>query len=176
MIFTKYITKGDYHWKQYEDVNNKYHRHANRVKDWIKEKKVLDVGAGDGLITHLLGARGIDSDVAGVALAKSHGVNVIYGDAYAIPFKDNSFDAVFVGDTLEHLAFPEKALEEIRRVTKKYLYVASPIKTVRPERFHYREWSRSELKEMVEKIGFKLEGKIEKVREDKRIYGKFIKI
>lgn len=181
MIFTKYKKYGAYHWKQYEDGKNpesrnaKYYRHCNRLIDWIKEKNVLDIGAGDGKITSLLKAKGIDSDPDGVRFAQEKGVDVIIGDAYALPFKDKEFDSAFIGDTLEHLAFPAKAIQEARRVIKKYLYVASPIKTVRPEKFHYREWNRSELKEMVEKEGFKLAGKILKVREDKRIYGKFKK-
>ena len=176
MIFTKYTKKGDYHWKQYAEVDNKYHRHANRVRDWVEEKNVLDIGAGDGLITSLLGAKGVDSDPTGVELAHKHGVDVVLGDAYALPFKDKTFESAFTGDTLEHLAFPDKAIQEARRVITKYLYVASPIKTKVPEEFHYREWNRSELKEMIEKEGFKLVGKISKYKEDKRIYGKFKKI
>ena len=47
MIFTKYITHKDYHWKMYDDPNTKYRRHADRVKEWIKETNILDIGCGD---------------------------------------------------------------------------------------------------------------------------------
>jgi len=49
MIFTKYEKYGAYHWKQYLD-GTKYKAHADRVKEWVKEKNVLDVGAGDVVV------------------------------------------------------------------------------------------------------------------------------
>ena len=60
MKFTKYHKFGAYHYKQFADTNSKYHRHANRMLEWIKEKNCLDIGAGDGCITKLLVIEGID--------------------------------------------------------------------------------------------------------------------
>lgn len=176
MKFIKYHNRGAYHWRKYDDKNTKYRRHADRVKDWIKEKNVLDVGAGDGKITHLLGIKGIDDELEAVRLAKEMGADVILGDACHLPYKDEEFDSIFMGDVLEHIEFPKSALQEARRVLKKYLYIASPEKETTNDKYHYTEWTPKELKELVESEGFLLEGEILEVPRDKRIYGKFKKI
>lgn len=175
MKFTKYHKFGAYHWKQYEQ-GTKYTRHADRVKEWIKERNVLDVGAGDGKITSLLGARGVDNEPEAVRLAREKGVDVVLGDGYHLPFKDNEFEAVFMGDVLEHFEFPREALREAKRVLRTYLYLATPEKGTNNDKFHYQEWTPPELKELVESEGFALEGEILVVPKDKRIYGKFKKI
>ena len=179
MRFSKYAKLGAYHWKQYTD-NTKYTRHANKVKDWVKEKQVLDVGAGDGLITYLLGAKGIDNEVEGVRLARQKGVDVIVGDAYAMPYKDLSFTSITMIDVLEHFDNPKRALREAHRVLREFLYIATPPKDLVPgkllDRFHVQEWSPAELKTLVESQGFELVGDIEVVLENKCMYSKFRKI
>ena len=174
MEFSKYKKLGAYHWAMYEDKNTKYSRHADRVKEWIKEKKVLDVGAGDGKITSMLGAKGIDNEPEAVRLAQGKGANVILGNAYDLPFEDDEYGAVFMGDVLEHLEFPQKALQEAKRVGS-YLYLAVPKKGMDNDKFHYQEWTPQELKELVEGEGFILEGEILEVPKDKRDYAKFKK-
>jgi ubiquinone/menaquinone biosynthesis C-methylase UbiE len=158
MEFTKYQDKGDYHWRQFYQ-KTKYRKHALRVANWVKEKTVLDIGAGDGLITFLLGAKGIDNEQSGVDIARSKGIDVILGDAYKIPFKDEEFEAVTMIDVLEHMEDPVMALQEAKRVCQKMLYIATPPK--RPDgkltdKFHYIEWTPEELKTLVESQGFLL--------------------
>lgn len=174
MKFTKYHKLGAYHWRMYEDKNSKYFRHANRMKIWIKEENTLDIGAGDGLITALLNIWGIDDEPEAVMLARKKGANVILGDAYALPYKDGQFDSVFMGDVLEHMQYPDLVLKEARRVLSKHLYIASPIPEGK-DKFHYYEWNEEELKELVTREGFRLL-ELFTVKEDKRIYAKFIKI
>ena len=174
MKFTKYHKFGAYHWKQYAD-NTKYTRHANRVKGWINEKNILDIGAGDGKITDLLGITGIDNEPEAVRLAQEKGARVIMADAYHLPFMDSEFEAVFMGDVLEHFEFPRNALKEARRVLQNYLYLAVPTKGENRDKFHYQEWTPEELKTLVESEGFILVGDILSVPSDKRIYGKFKK-
>lgn len=173
--FNKYEKHGAYHWKQYDDKGTKYSRHADRVKSWVTEKNVLDIGAGDGKITSMLDAVGIDSDPVGVKLAQEMGANVILGDACDLPFKDGEFDAAFIGDVLEHLPTPSVALREAWRVITYFLYVSVPEKGTNNDPFHYQEWTPDELKCLVEKEGFTLDGDIFEVPKDKRIYGKFRK-
>lgn len=160
----------------YDDPNTKYHRHANFVKDWIEERNVLDIGAGDGKITHLLNITGVDDDAEGVRLAKERGANVVLGDAYSLPFGDESFTSAFLGDTLEHMEFPEKVIREARRVVTTFLYIANPIKGMDSDPFHYQEWTPEELIELVEARGFKLVGEVLTVKRDKRDYIKFLKV
>lgn len=177
MKFTKYLKYGAYHWKQYEQ-NTKYRKHADRVKKWVKEKDTLDVGAGDGKITHLLGIRGIDDEPEAVRLAQEKGADVELGDAYNLNFVDEFFDSVLMCDVLEHFEYPSKALQASRRVLKQYLYIVTPPKRADgklTDKFHYQEWTPEELKELVEKEGFKLEGEILVIPEEKVMYAKFKK-
>jgi ubiquinone/menaquinone biosynthesis C-methylase UbiE len=53
-----------------------------------------------------------------IKIAKSKGLNVIKGNVYKIPFKDNIFDLVHMSEVIEHLLDTDKALSEIHRVLK----------------------------------------------------------
>jgi len=93
---------------------------------------VLDCGCGPGTITRDIALRiapgrvvGLDFNVDQVALAmqdaKARGIaNIEFrqGSAYALPFADSSFDAVFSHALLEHLKEPVKAAAEFKRVLK----------------------------------------------------------
>lgn len=176
MRFTKYEKYKDYHWKQYAE-GGKYTKHANRVKEWVKEKKVLDIGAGDGLITHLLGAKGIEYEEEGVRLAQEKGVDVIQGDAYNLPFDDNSFEAVTMIDVLEHFSEPLKALAEARRVAP-VLYINTPPKKddgTLTDPFHYQEWSPAGLVNIVESAGYKIDGFVSVYPKEKMMYARFVR-
>lgn len=94
--------------------------------------RVLDCGCGPGTITLDIAERidpgpvvGIDMSQAQVDLATRSAaarglVNVEFrqGNAYALPFPDASFDAVFSHALLEHLAEPPRAIAEFGRVLK----------------------------------------------------------
>lgn len=179
--FTKYRDRGDYHWQGFYQ-RTKYRRHALKIMNWITEKNVLDVGAGDGLITFLIGASGIDIEPEAVRIARKKGVRMKLGDAYNIPLKDAQFEAVLMADVLEHLENTHKALSEVKRVLKEdgFLYITTPPKDLTPgkilDEFHFTEWSPEELKTLLEKEGFKLIGDIEAVIENKSMYAKFQKV
>ena len=93
---------------------------------------VLDVACGPGSITIGIAERvgsgrvtGVDLEESQVALARSaaaeHGItNADFqtGDAYALPFDDAQFDALFCNALLEHVSDPEKVLRECLRVLK----------------------------------------------------------
>jgi ubiquinone/menaquinone biosynthesis C-methylase UbiE len=176
--FDKYKRYGPYHWDWYEN-KPKYKTHVDKVVSWIKEKSVLDVGAGDGLITFKLKAKGVDNDETGVALAQEKGADVMLASAYTLPFKDEEFESVFMGDTLEHLEFPLDALKEARRVLRKNLYVTGPYRRGL-ENFDYEtaDWTVKEIAKNVNGVGFKLSDEIEIVgKHSKRFsfYAKFEK-
>lgn len=175
--FTKYEKMGAYHWKQYA-AGGKYKDHADRVKTWVTEEKILDIGAGDGLITSLMGAKGIEYEAEGVRLAQEKGVDVIQGDAYALPFADDSFDAVTMIDVLEHFEYPMEALKEARRVAP-VLYVNTPPKKddgTLTDHFHVQEWSPAGLTKIVEAAGYRLDGPITVYPKEKMMYAKFTRV
>ncbi len=52
--------------------------------------------------------------------------NFIQADAHHLPFKSAVFDCVVYGDILEHVVYPEQALKEAARVTRKRLIISVP--------------------------------------------------
>ncbi len=97
-----------------------------------KGVSLLDCGSGPGTITVGLAQAiapgevvGIDMEPSVIDLARAHAVehgvsNVRFevADVYDLPFPDDSFDAVFSHNVLEHLKEPLTALNEMRRVLK----------------------------------------------------------
>lgn len=86
---------------------------------------VLDVGCNSGeFLKRLLAGRknvtvkGIDISEDAVKIAREKGLDVIQGDAEALPFPDASFDYVVLMEVLVHVHDPRKMLAEIRRVLK----------------------------------------------------------
>jgi len=82
----------------------------------LRDKRCLEVGCGRGPFQDVVrDYTGLDVTVAVAgALHKPYTV----GSATALPFAANEFDAVWTVDVLEHVADPETALAEIRRVLK----------------------------------------------------------
>lgn len=172
--FEKYRRYGAYHWKWY-GKKMRYTWHVNFLKRWVEEKNTIDIGAGDGLITHLLGIRGIDNDPYGVKAAARRGVKIDLGDAYALPYKDEEFDAALLSDTIEHFSDITPPLTEVRRVIKKYLYVNIPAKEKFVEPDHYHSWTPEEFIADVERHGYVLVGSPRIKLEQNRCYFKFQK-
>jgi len=90
----------------------------------VGAQRVLDVGTGEGQLARLAvrdGASrvvGIDPTVAQVTVAQARGGGALYvrGGANALPFPDESFDAVVVCLVFEHIVNLEPAIAEIARV------------------------------------------------------------
>ena len=90
-------------------------------------EKVLEIGCGTGHFSAYfkeLGAEvvGLDTSPEMLRVAKDlrgeKKIDFSRGDAYQLPFADNSFDLVAMITTLEFISSPRKALEEASRVSK----------------------------------------------------------
>jgi len=88
---------------------------------------VLDVGCGAGMLSNALAQKGhcvtgIDLSEKSLDIAKKYDKTseVVYhhGNAYRLPYEDNSFDVVCAMDVLEHVVHPRKLLKEVSRVLK----------------------------------------------------------
>lgn len=90
---------------------------------------LLDVGCGNGAFLNALPDRykavGLDSSKEALKHVRAE---TVLGDMANLPFEDASFDVVACLEVLEHLPFNvfEKALEEIQRVSRKYIIVSVP--------------------------------------------------
>ena len=102
-----------------------------RVLDGVElGEEVLEVGPGPGLTTDLLRSRvprvtaiEIDPRLAGALRQRTlgQGVEVVTGDATAMPFKAARFSAVVCFTMLHHLPSPQqqdRLLAEVRRVLR----------------------------------------------------------
>jgi SAM-dependent methyltransferase len=130
-------------------------------------RSVLNAGAGLGSFTALLERRGFDvtsSDVSVAALAelaqRTRG-SVVRADLTELPFADKDFDAIVLGEVLEHVQDDCAALAEARRVVRPGGSLALSVPR-NPDWFgasdvwagHFRRYGRRELVDRVRAAGF----------------------
>lgn len=87
----------------------------------LKNKKVLEVGAGSGLLQDIVEDY-TALEIAGSARRFFH-KPFVEASATNMPFADNTFDALWSFRVLEHIPNPERALLEMRRVVKPGGYI-----------------------------------------------------
>jgi len=88
-------------------------------------ERILDLAAGTGTSSVPLaeaGAKVTACDMSNGMLAEGRNrypqLDFVYGDAHELPFEDGTFDAVTISYGLRNIDDTEKALSEMRRVTK----------------------------------------------------------
>jgi ubiquinone/menaquinone biosynthesis C-methylase UbiE len=104
--------------------------HLARYKfatNFTSETCVLDIACGTGYGTHMLASNakyvvGLDISPDAINYAKQHyqadNLRFYGGNAYEIPYLDNSFDIIVSFETIEHLDNPKLFLQECKRVLK----------------------------------------------------------
>ncbi len=87
--------------------------------------RTLDVGCGDGLLTHLIAQRRPDIDITGIdtLVRESSRVRVDRFDGRVIPYHDRSYDVVMFVDVLHHTDDPLELLREAARVARKSIVI-----------------------------------------------------
>lgn len=90
------------------------------LASFAKGNRTLDIACGQGDIEKLApNTLGVDFSLNALERAQKKGVkNLILADAHALPFIDNSFDITLSAGNLEHFENPQKAINEMARVSK----------------------------------------------------------
>ncbi len=135
-------------WDRSRDVGEVYdneERVTRHFSELVSPRglKILEVGSGsgrDGIIFAQQGARVVSLDYSMPALElvrtqldDSREVGLVCGDAFSLPFEEETFDLVFHQGLLEHFRNPAEMLSEHRRVLKRGGYILVDV----PQRYHY---------------------------------------
>lgn len=113
-------------------------------------ERVLDIGCGlDTVLDFIDGVRGVtlDSLMAELrAMGLSEAASHTAGMMEALPFKDASFDRVFLMNVLDHVLNPEAGLAEVARVLRPGGQLALSVDTFSGVTFHrkrlHKWWAR----------------------------------
>jgi dolichol-phosphate mannosyltransferase len=79
--------------------------------------RILDVGCGSSVIVQSLNnAVGMDISFGKMRFLRRFGIPLLAGSAFALPFKDNSFDCLISSQVIEHIAYADVLFAEMYRV------------------------------------------------------------
>lgn len=155
-------------------------RSLSRCRNLAEDAHILDVGCGDGFHLGLLREygkktwklEGIDLDKRAIAAATQSGITAHLGSVEAIDLPGESYDLIFMIQTIEHVEKPDAVLAAIFRLLKKggrLVIVTDNTNSVDFGLFkkHYwggyhfpRHWNlfnRSSLSRLAENTGFEIE-------------------
>jgi len=139
-------------------------QHLNNFKSI---RTALDIGAGYGYSSYYFPplVEVVDLDFSFMNLKANPIKEKFQASALELPFNSNSFDLVYGWSFLHHLAYPDKAVEEMARVTRKYLVLLEPNRNnliqfffglLHPREHGTLKFNKQRLLEYQKKIKFKL--------------------
>lgn len=126
---------------KYQDSNfiskflvNNYFEAVKRLASLTKDvHSAHEIGIGEGRSTmllknHIKGLSGSEFVEKFIPIAQNFNpeLQIFQESVYELKYKNNSVDLVLLLEVLEHLDYPELALEEIKRISKKYLILGVP--------------------------------------------------
>lgn len=126
---------------KYEDENfisrylvNKYFSSVQKLLEKIKDiNSAHEIGCGEGRSTirlnkmtpNLTASEYVEKLVI-TAKENNPSLNIFQESVYQLSYGDSSIDLVFLLEVLEHLDYPDVALDEIKRISSKYLILGVP--------------------------------------------------
>lgn len=104
-----------------------YAAYKRRVRELLRPRRAgryLEIGSGTGVDAVQVAAEAaatvvaVDRSLTMLTTARDRGVSYpVAADAHELPFGDGAFDGAWADRVLQHLANPERALDELMRVT-----------------------------------------------------------
>jgi 2-polyprenyl-3-methyl-5-hydroxy-6-metoxy-1,4-benzoquinol methylase len=114
---------------------NNFLRTVFECLEGLSINSILDAGCGEGFILSEFNDRGIGRVLEGIDSSQESlntgkelfpYLTLHQGDVYHLPYEDNSFDLVICTEVMEHLAEPDKVLNEIVRISGLYCLFSVP--------------------------------------------------
>lgn len=102
-------------------VQRYWQRRRHRLTvNWARAAgRTLDVGCGTSLIIQSLNnAVGMDYSMSKVRFLRRYGLPLLRGSAFALPFREASFDCLISSQVIEHIRFDQSLFAEMRRVLR----------------------------------------------------------
>jgi len=118
-----------------KQIMKRFYRNLGDLTKTINFETVYEAGCGSGYVTKFLKekhrkakiyATDIDEEKLELAKTRASDVDFSFGDIYDTGIENNAYDLVVSSEVLEHLEYPEKALDELVRISKKYVIVSVP--------------------------------------------------
>ena len=161
--FNKYRKYGAYHWDAYYQVTSSlglYKAHVDYITHHFNKKpkgSLLDVGCGDGLISHRLAeigfkVKGIDVAAEGIRLARQRS-SLVEFEVKDIFEANEQFDYLLASEIIEHLPNPNDFLQKISKLFRKEALITTPNKDYykQPDPYHVKEYSIYEFESLLGK-------------------------
>lgn len=117
---------GDLRFKWYIEARNPLRRLQRKLLvESCKGERILDIGGGTGRTSDALLQSGyevtvLDRNEAIMRFGQQSypSLTFIQGEAYSLPFRNESFDEVILEEIIEHFEDQQKVVEEILRVLR----------------------------------------------------------
>lgn len=114
-------------------LKNFFNTVISLVPEEVKTIKEIGCGAGfstkelhDAFPKKIISGSDLDPKLIKEAKEKNPELNFQVESIYELPDTDNSYDLVFCMEVMEHLENPQKALQELKRITSKYVVISTP--------------------------------------------------
>lgn len=133
--YDKYNSKNPLKRRMVERLNAKMLNVLKERAGGAESLKLLDAGCGEGFISNMIYSNienveitGLEYTSEALQIARQANENITYvqGDIYKMPFEAGAFDIVLCMEVLEHLKEPEKAVNELLRVSNGLLIITVP--------------------------------------------------